>query len=149
MNIIKENFLRLIKRIRNSEKINKKLYKGKIFREDLQGMFFWNKLPRRKDELISAYQRAKNGYAKWEVYDIKSWFAINITHMLHDMILNLHSYPMGMSYDEWKSILKQMHKHFKLSLSEDETDFEHSEEAKKHLKDGLNLFVKYFDDLWD
>ena len=148
----------LIYKIDNQDEINKSKYRGHIFSKSPPSNLLY-KLRYRKNELLDAFYRAKNGYSKWQPYDIKSWFAVNITHLLHDMILDLHGSPVyvdedgnvvSIDYDEWKTILIKMYNAFKKSLNEDETDLEEdSEEARKNLKEGLELFVKYFDNLWD
>lgn len=144
-----KQFKLLLYKIMNQNKIKKQLYRGKIFSKSGPTSLIHN-LRYRITEIRNAWNRAKNGYARYEAYDIKSWFAVNITHMLHDMILDLHSYPSNMTYEEWRNILLEMYKCFKYSLNNNETDLDIDNEIDyNNLHKGLELFVKYFNDMWD
>lgn len=138
----------LFNKIKNQTEIKNKKYKGSFFKKSAPTNLLYC-IRYRLDEIKDAYYRARDGYARWQAYDIKSWFAINITHLLHDMILDLHGHPCEMEYEEWKNILNDMYRYFKNSLNKDETDLDDSKFSRENLKCGLELFVKYFDHLWD
>ena len=132
---------------------DKQQYRGRIFRAALKGCSLKYKIKYRLAEIKEAGQRALKGYANYQIYNINTWFVVNITHLLHDLLLNLHSYPYGMTYDEWKAILAEMYECFRCNIDEKTNDFiidfDCDKEKQKKLQQGLELFVKYFYQLWD
>lgn len=143
----------LKKKIKNA-KLNT-IYSGKIFRYDTRGMYLLSRLRVRLSEFISFIQRGKKGYSNIEAYSIKDWFLNIMPHMLDDMISDLHGYPLGLeeinSLEDWESELKLMSYCFR-QASETSCDdkYEDNEEYRHDMQVlGLNLFVRYFDNLWD
>lgn len=151
MDQIKKNFTRLIYRIKNFKEINKKMYKGKIFRYNTKGMYLLPKLNIKISEIKQFFQRGINGYSYVDRYSIKDWFLINIVNLLHDMQLDLHGSPCNISYEEWQSILKRMEECFRQADNDtcDEQYIDNYAFQKRMLDEGLSLFVNYFYDLWD
>ena len=151
MDQIKKNFIRLIYKIKNFKEINKKMYKGKIFRYNTKGMYLLPKLNIKISEIKQFFQRGINGYSYVDRYSIRDWFLTNIVNLLHDMQLDLHGSPYDISYEEWQSILKRMEECFR-QANEDTCDEQYSDDyafQKRMLDEGLSLFVNYFYDLWD
>ena len=56
---------------------------------------------------------------------------------------NTFSYPMGLSLKKWKAILNKMIFAFK-TISKDKRN----PKEYKRIKEGLDLFSEYFNDLW-
>lgn len=149
---IKDNFCRLINKVINYKTISHKKYKGKIFRYNTKGMYLIPRIKLRVDEFRQFIQRGKCSYSYVDVYSISCWFLDNIVNLLHDMILDLHGYPINFeSFEDWKCVLETMYECFR-QANENTCDEKYVEDYKyRHdmLKSGLDLFVKYFDDLWD
>ena len=151
MEQIKKNFIRLILRIKNGREIEKKMYKGKIFRYNTKGMYLLPKLNIKINEIKQFFQRGLNGYSYVDRYSIRDWFLDNIVNLLHDMQLDLHGCPINMSFEEWQSVLSRMYECFRQG-NEDTCDEKYKDDyafQKRMLDEGLSLFVNYFYDLWD
>ena len=146
----------------------RKFYKGKIFDFDKYDSWRW-KIKNIFPSIRRFFQRGRNGYCHVDVWDIDAWFLTTIPHMLDDLIENGISYPGRDEADtpeKWAEILKYMKYCFeeacedtcsrqnpydiftqkKLYLEEDKKLSEYRDKMKK---EGLELFVKWFDDLWD
>jgi len=174
----------------DSEK--KEFYKGKIFR-DFKGKGLKWKIEQFFEDIKRAWQRAKNGYARCDTWDIDYWFNSIMPHMIDDMIKDLHSYPGrkgAEDYDKWVEILQTMKVYIRESNEEtcsQKNEWEDSYELKssctvdeqgrnvwhsealpkanweKYLKrekeidkyrrdcldKGLELFKKWYWDMWD
>lgn len=149
---VKENLNRLIYRIKNAKLITKNRYKGKIFRYDTKGMYLIPRIRLRIDEIRQFFQRGRCGYSYVDAYSIRDWFLDTIVNILHDMILDLHGYPMDFeSFEDWQFTLHSMRECFRQANENtcDEKYVDDYEYRNQCLKDGLSLFVKYFEDLWD
>ena len=92
---------------------------------------------------------AMQGYTLVDIWNIDSWFPMQITRMLQEFKRKSHGcVPMQMSQKEWNTILDRMifcFSEMKKSISGDEKKQKYSEEMKK---EGFELFGKYFYDLW-
>ena len=182
--------LKYYTRLINDMKEKKKFYKGKIYQSNTKGIKFPYCIIVKIKFLIydirSAWQRAKNGYAHSDVWDISDWFSFNIIHMLSDLIENHQAYPGygdADTNDKWEEILRYMRFCFQESREDtcsqqneiknpvcdmlvnddnsvtfsttpefdkwSEREKELSEYRKKMLHEGLDLFKKYYYDLWD
>lgn len=60
----------------------------------------------------------------------------------------LHSYPSDLTFKEWKKILKKIEKGFDLYYVDDKVTWG-SEENQKLFQEALELFCKYYQNLWD
>lgn len=99
-----------------------------------------------------AWQRAVRGYddeTKWGLcYSLPSI----IIPALDYMIKRAHGHPCDLkSMKDWKNILKKMRQGFILQKKIDEGKFniKKYDEMKKKVDEGLDLFAKYYDNLWD
>ena len=53
-------------------------------------------------------QRAKQGWATCDLWDMRNWFVKTLGAMLREMGTNLISYPEELTEEEWQSILLEM-----------------------------------------
>lgn len=149
----KDSYGLLKKKIKNA-KLNTR-YSGKIFRYNTKGMYLLPRIKIRINEISNFIQRGKKGYTDVDAYSIRDWFVKIMPHILNDMIQDIHGYPVGIveirSMQDWLSVLETMKECFRQA---DETTcddkYVNDEEYRQEmLLNGLNLFVRYFNDLWD
>lgn len=148
--------------------MKQKFYRGKIFDFDRYDSLKW-KIKNIFPSIRRFFQRGRNGYCRSDVWDIDAWFLKIIPHMLGDLIEHGMSYPgrdEADTYEKWIEILRYMK--FCFEESSEETcsqknpydiftqEKEHMEEdlkldkyRQKMKQEGLELFIKWFDDLWD
>ena len=69
----------------------------------------------------------------------------------------MYAYPSNLTFEKWQEYIDKMIKAFELILKRDyywdssksnEENIRVSKNVSKQIKFGLNLFVKYFEDLW-
>lgn len=82
---------------------------------------FWYGILDKRDEYRYRHQRAKQGYSDYDVLDIQLWFVRTLRPMLENILAHLHSYPEGLTFEEWKSILEEMVLLLKIIDWEDES----------------------------
>lgn len=127
---------------------------------------FW-KIKEKIWDLKMRKERAKKGYCKEDIWNINDWFLNIIPRILKDFNESRNGYPCNLSDEEWDNIIKRMIFCFE-EANEDtcsqtnEIEFE-IEDYEKWLKreaeidkyrndmknEGLELFSKYFWNLWD
>lgn len=167
------NYKQLVKILKSKEKaIPIKYYKGKIFSKDAPTSPLY-RIKYRLNELKEFFQRGLNGYSHSDVWSIRDWFSDTFPHILSDMLQDLHSGPPNMEFEEWENELSKMLYYF--MEANDKTCSQTNEYEKEYilngkskladlwwkrsveietykndcLKKGLDLFNKYFNDLWD
>lgn len=120
-------------------------------------------------------QKAKRGYSDLDVWNINYWFLSTIVPILKQFKEKHNGYPCNMSPEEWEQILDKMI--FCFTEANEETcsqkneyqlefdnmfncknkdalndyrnrEIEINKYMKKNLDEGLDLFKKYFYDLW-
>ena len=97
-----------------------------------------------------AIQRAWRGYDFIDTISTNSVFIERMCIVLKEMTKNIHGYPDGMEFDEWKSILKQVRYTFERWYLYDTGCCDFEEKEYLEIKDkALGMFVKYFENLWD
>jgi hypothetical protein len=62
---------------------------------------------------------------------------------------NVNSFPMGMTFEQWKSSQDDMIFALELVLDNDHPASYYTEEVMQRYRRGLELFGKYLPDLWD
>lgn len=131
---------------------------GKIFTKPYEA---WYRLDKKFihhcRDIQCAWQRATKGYCYRDLWNIDFWFVNIMPKMLKDFEKITCGFPMGMTREEWSDILNEMIETFEKSdefnkiydnalfsdiLAKDEY-------ITMYMEKGLNLFVKYFRDLWD
>ena len=119
-------------------------------------------------DILCAWQRATKGYCYRDVWNIDKWFLKTVPQMLDDLIKIHSGHPSGMTDEEttefvnpyaepYISTLEISFDNGKLlchadeKLEENYYTLETEKEAfvQKSLAEGMNLFQKYFRDLWD
>lgn len=92
-------------------------------------------------------QLKKNGFDASETWNLDETIARFALPRLKYFRKNLHGYPGSLkNIKEWKKILKKMIKSFEYVL---EDCFDLTEEQIKEKEEGLMLFAKYYNHLWD
>lgn len=113
-------------------------------------------------EIKYAFQRMFRGYGDDETFSIDYAFLDKYTKILKQFRTYEHSYPSQFdSYDDWAKVLDEMISYFELSddhhtaYCQDDfeynyADFKYNEQLAFYYKHkALDVFIKYFDDLWD
>lgn len=112
-----------------------------------------------------AYQRITRGYSDRDLWSFDSYLCEMIPKGLRQLKKNSNSYPANLkSFDEWQGILDTMIEGFEsserlkhngylyLKNNGDTTTLEQNDELLHELncksEKGLQLFVKYFGNLW-
>lgn len=126
---------------------------------------FW-RLKEKFWDLKMKKERAKKGYCRQDVWNINDWFLDIIPKILKDFNEGRFGHPCDLSNEEWGNIIKRIIFCFE-EANEDtcsqmngfnfETDYkkwhERETEIEKYQNDmkneGLELFSKYFWNLWD
>lgn len=102
-----------------------------------------NKRSRIKNKLIR-----KEPYSKQECWDLYVFMAKDITMALKSFKkCNVNSYPGNLSgTEEWHGIIDKMIYSFEIIAND---DIVAQINQKEEIQKGLDLFAKYFMDLWD
>lgn len=91
--------------------------------------------------------RGKNGWCPEDTWNLDAYLAKVISETTDYLRKNLNGYPNGLSLRSWKKILKQISRDI---IVRDDIITEKSQlEAYAKRKKALELFVKYFNFLWD
>jgi hypothetical protein len=139
-----ESFGKFTKRIRN----NKKQMIDKI--EDI----YWNireKIERLIYPIKYAYQRAVRGYDDTAEWSLGCYLAPIIRDVTLNMAKNGCGYPINLTDKKWKKILKDISDGFDSKIKMNDVYFL-SKEYKAHQKrfyKALQLFVKYYEGIWN
>lgn len=102
-----------------------------------------NKRSRIKNKLIR-----KEPYSKQECWDLYVFMAKDIMMALKSFKkCNINSYPGSLSsIEEWHEIIDKMIHSFEIIANDNIVAQMH---CKEEIQEGLDLFAKYFMDLWD
>jgi hypothetical protein len=113
-------------------------------------------------EIKYAFQRMFRGYGDDETFSLDYAFIEKYTKILKQFRTYQHSYPARFeSYDEWAKVLDEMISYFELSDEHSDyychedfeyvyEDYRHNEQLAHYYKHkAIEMFVQYFDDLWD
>lgn len=95
-------------------------------------------------------QRGTRGYADCDVWDLDSYICTWLPKALRQLRDTGCGYPMEETAKKWKDILTQMADGFEAhNLSLELPDNKEFKKQNTKLKNGLKLFTKYFNCLWD
>lgn len=109
------------------------------------------------EDIIGRNIPDEEGFVSQEFFSLDYSLALYIYGRLRYFQDNcLVGYPMGMTEEEWGSILKKMIKAFKLYCVHEDRDMRISEQERKtrsknrqkQINYGMRLFIKYFSHLW-
>lgn len=135
------------------EKLSQRL----TIKESIELFFLGNKRKIKNTyyQIKYGFQRMFRGYDDAEVFDLFDGFLIKYKKILKDFRKCGNSYPFELgSYDEWANVLDEMINHFELSdaFNDYYKDMKYIEAepiAYQHANKALEMFTKYFWDLWD
>lgn len=98
-----------------------------------------------------AVQRARRGYSDSDVWGFDGYLAAVIAGGVAQLRANLHGYaPEVGSIEEWDEILAKIETGFRVYLDEDEKWlYGDDPELRAQVDEARELFVKWFDHLWD
>ena len=96
------------------------------------------KIPKRY--AIHKYERWTQGVSRYDAYNANSFISDAIAAVIYKSFVHNHSFPMGMSHEEWLDILLEIRDGF--SNPDDDIDWTPSYKAWR-------LLMKYFPTLWD
>ena len=108
-----------------------------------------------KMKLKNFLLRGKNGWCPQDTWSLDVYLANVISESIKYLKKHTISYPDGMTFKEWKRVLKTISEGINAPYRLDESvnnmaNFnKQSKIAYEKQKEALKLFVKYFDSLWD
>lgn len=106
-------------------------------------------------------KRNRTEYVKIDKYDTWNMFrtlAVIIHPMLKQFKETTHGYPNELTEEQWNSILDKMIWSFdqiatdweeKFYVTNDQVDYQGYTTFKNQIQEGLDLFAKHYNDLWD
>lgn len=99
-------------------------------------------------------RQVKIKYHPWDSWNLDETLAMIILPGLKQLRKTSQSYPTTLnSFKEWKSVLKEMEWSFKYIANGRQYDFSDNIEQKRkdiaRCQKGLDLFSKYYLNLWD
>ena len=112
---------------------------------------FWRNIIDFPKEVKWYFQRANRGWADSDAWSGYIYLAQVNLGIIKELIKQDYSYPMSLkNKKEWNKVLKEMAYPFELTLKEEEVyDFKpRTQRNQKKFIKGLNLYKKYFGDLW-
>lgn len=87
----------------------------------------------------------------WDLWSMD----VTLSQIIHPMLVkfreNVDGSPLGISDERWKKILDEMIWSFNFILNEDSVPIHirNDKQIIEQLQNGLNLFAKHFQSLWD
>ena len=102
-------------------------------------------------QAVWAKQREERGFDDTETTNLFHTIAQFVTPRLKVFRDKTMSFPGGMTFEEWQKTIDEIIVGFELVLSMDDWNFEDMEVAKKNheqIQKSLNLFSKWFMDMW-
>ena len=116
---------------------------------------FFDKIRGIPDEIKYFIQRGRRGYSDRDTWNIDYYLSSWMPQALKKMISYGNGYPgvgAANTPEKWKVIVKKIAKGFQASYKIGEFEY-NTLTQKKRLQavqeEGLKLFTKYFDNLWD
>ena len=99
-------------------------------------------------------QRGIRGYSDRDNWSVDGFLLNILPPMLKNLDRFAHGYPVGIGFKRWRGILKRMRKGLlanqKLcNLTYNWRDKKCQKQLQKESREGLRLFGKYFNNLWD
>jgi len=99
-------------------------------------------------DIKAGCQRVKYGIAQRDVWEFDYYLTKIIVRGLKQLKKDSHGYPSEetMTMEKWREILQKIIDCFELKMM---SEYTHTKEEKRVIDDGMRLFVKYYDNLWD
>ena len=96
------------------------------------------------------FQRGLRGYSECDHWSLDNYLNDIIPGLVRDLKTHLHSFPYGMTVPEWEGILEEIASGFEAgNLIDDCFDPKKEKELLAKFDRGMELFVKYYRNLWD
>ncbi|MBR4315909.1 MAG: hypothetical protein IKP65_02920 [Alphaproteobacteria bacterium] len=120
------------------------------------GFYEWNKpfyLINKKDKRAKKFknQKEKHGFSDdetWSLYTSTVLFFLPRIKRFKKIIEDLRMHPASLNEQEWIDILNKIVNSFELMFKEDINGKNITKEEQEQINEGLDLFGKYFQDLW-
>jgi len=94
--------------------------------------------------------RLKNGFDYRDTWSLDSSIARFVLPRLRHLRDNNHGHPCDLTDKKWIKIQNKMIKSFELILQDFQfIDMKTHKKEQKQIQEGLQLFAKYFQNLWD
>lgn len=95
-------------------------------------------------------QRLERGFDDTETWNLDYTIASFILPRLKRFKQVVNCYPDDITFEEWQNVLDKMIYAFELRVKEDDESWTLEEEKAnyKKIREGLNLFTKYYFSLW-
>lgn len=122
--------------------------------EGYKGFYEWNKqvcFLDKEDERYIEYKKYKeeNGISPDQTWSLFNNICIFMIPRLKEFKKRTICYPVGVTFQEWQKILDKMIEAFELSNSDLlSLNQKKRKKLQKKIEEGLDLFRKYFFDLW-
>lgn len=98
-------------------------------------------------------QRGRRGYADCDVWDLQAYLSRVIADSVGQLRDKGVSYPVGVTYEQWNSILSQIIEGFdacsNFDLERSLEDPAYVDDVEDKLDTSFDLFRRYFWDLWE
>jgi len=91
--------------------------------------------------------RGKNGWCPEDTWNLDWYLAKVISETTGYLSRTIHGFPPELTFKKWKGILKQISKD--IQIKEEYKTEKAQLKAYEKRKKALELFVKYFNNLWD
>lgn len=99
-------------------------------------------------KLKNFISRGKNGWCPEDTWNLDIYLSKVISETTGYLSRTLHGFPPELTFKKWKKILRKISKD--IYFDEDKIVTEKAQlKAYKKQKEALELFVKYFNNLWD
>ena len=113
---------------------------------------YWLTLRTYTQPLIWSYQRVTRGWADCDTWSLDDHLNTWLPDALERLKSTGHGYPNELTEEKWNKILDKMAEGFRANARLVGFDDKQSWDRKadqKLWKDGMKLFVKYYNGLWD
>jgi hypothetical protein len=102
-----------------------------------------------KRKLKHMTQLVTRGFSDEDLWNLDQTIANFVLPRLKAFKEFTHAYPQGMTVEEWNTTMDKMIWSFDFKVNHWYDDAMHTEENTEKYNEGMDLFRKYFDNLWD
>ncbi len=105
------------------------------------------------------FQRGKRGYAEEDCWSLDNYLISWLPQAIRELKKNIHGHPISdevKNTNDWKRILEKIARGFESKRKQENItwkktkDFDSKyKELQKEFEEGMKLFTKYFQNLWD
>jgi hypothetical protein len=117
-------------------------------------IYWWNKKsgPRQQYYRMKYFiQRGKRGYSNRDLWGFDNYLSTMLPTALRQLADVAHGYPSedGMTFEKWQEMIRKMADGFEAMSFDVGISQEEYEERKKKFREGMELFIEYYENLWD